>query len=160
MIDRTRDDRVVTPRCTADLLPAGAVFPFAMIAAPAGFLACDGSDVSRIDYAQLFAAIGTTFGAGDGTNTFTLPDLRGEFVRGWDGERGIDAGRAFGSAQDDQFRSHTHSLTDTGDPGGDTSGKFDVGDSSGGSGLSVNTNATGGAETRPRNVALLYAIKT
>ncbi|MCS5748470.1 tail fiber protein [Klebsiella quasipneumoniae subsp. quasipneumoniae] len=67
--------------------------------APTGWLKADGDAVSRTTYAALFAAIGTTFGAGDGSTTFNLPDLRGEFIRGWDDGRGVDASRTFGSAQ-------------------------------------------------------------
>lgn len=156
----TDGSHVLTPRRARTLLPAGAVFAFAMTAAPPGYLECDGAAVLRGDYADLFDAIGTTFGAGDGATTFNLPDLRGEFIRGWDDGRGIDAGRQFGSAQADEFKSHFHTLTDNGEPGGDVQGKFDVADSNSGSGMTASTNATGGTETRPRNVALLYAIKT
>ena len=94
-------------------VPSGAVMHFAMQAAPAGWLKADGSAVSRTQYPALFAAIGTTFGAGNGKTTFNLPDLRGEFVRGWDGGRDIDPGRAFGSAQGDAIRNITGSI-DTG----------------------------------------------
>lgn len=66
---------------------------------PAGWLKADGAAVSRCTYAALFAAIGTTYGKGDGASTFTLPDLRGEFIRGFDDGRGVDAGRVFGSRQ-------------------------------------------------------------
>ncbi|WP_390895807.1 tail fiber protein [Neisseria elongata] len=71
---------------------------FAMQSAPTGWLKADGSAVSRTQYPVLFAAIGTTFGVGDGRTTFNLPDLRGEFVRGWGDSRGVDRGRAFGCA--------------------------------------------------------------
>ena len=94
-------------------LPSGAVMYFAMQSAPTGWLKADGSAVSRTQYPALFAAIGTTFGVGDGRTTFNLPDLRGEFVRGWDGGRNIDPGRAFGSAQGDAIRNITGSI-DTG----------------------------------------------
>ncbi len=77
----------------------GQVCFFAMQAAPTGFLICDGRAISRTTYASLFAAIGTLYGVGDGSTTFNLPDLRGEFIRGWDGTRGEDAGRTFGSWQ-------------------------------------------------------------
>jgi len=80
-------------------VPSGAVGLFAGSSAPSGWLKANGAAVSRTTYAALFAAIGTTFGAGNGTTTFNLPDLRGEFLRGWDDGRGIDSGRAFGSAQ-------------------------------------------------------------
>lgn len=139
-------------------LPAGAVQGFMLTSAPAGWLACDGSVVSRTTYADLFTAIGTRFGAGDGATTFGLPDLRGEFLRGLDGGRGVDPGRVLGSAQADELRSHTHTLNPaialedggTGGPGGSTSGTAS---------LIGPTGATGGAETRPRNVAVLYCIR-
>ena len=80
-------------------VPPGAVMHFAMTSPPTGWLAADGTAVSRSTYASLFSAIGTTFGVGNGTTTFALPDLRGEFVRGWDDGRGVDSGRALGGAQ-------------------------------------------------------------
>ncbi|AKF12995.1 putative tail fiber protein [Sinorhizobium phage phiM19] len=89
---------------------SGAVMWFARNSAPAGFLKANGAAVSRTTYAALYAAIGTTFGAGDGSTTFNLPDLRGEFIRGWDDGRGIDVSRVFGSAQSANIQSHTHSI--------------------------------------------------
>ena len=88
----------------AGMIPSGAVMYFAGQTAPTGWLKANGAAVSRTTYAALFAAIGTTYGAGDGHSTFNLPDLRAEFVRGWDDGRGIDSGRAFGSAQSDAIR--------------------------------------------------------
>lgn len=60
----------------------GEIKYFAMNTPPSHCLACDGSAVSRTTYAALFAAIGTTWGAGDGSSTFNLPDLRNEWVQG------------------------------------------------------------------------------
>lgn len=136
--------------------PAGAVMAFAMNTAPDGWIKCNGAAISRTTYAKLYLAIGTTFGAGDGSTTFNLPDLRGEFVRGWDDARGVDAGRALGSGQTDMFKSHTH-----------TSNTSNVGTTLGTSGHAqadmggsyILIGATGGSETRPRNIALLYCIK-
>ena len=88
--------------------PAGAVMFFAMKAAPVGWLPANGAAVSRTTYANLFAAIGTLYGAGDGNKTFNLPDLRGEFLRSWDSGRGVDGGRKFASFQDSQNLSHNH----------------------------------------------------
>lgn len=79
--------------------PAGAIQFFAMETAPVGWLKANGAEISRTLYANLFAAIGTTFGAGDEKTTFNLPDLRGEFLRGWDDGRAIDNGRILGSWQ-------------------------------------------------------------
>lgn len=78
---------------------------------PIGWLKCNGAVVSRTQYAALFEAIGTRFGAGNGSTTFGLPDLRGEFVRGWDDGRGVDSDRALGSGQADQNAQHNHAAT-------------------------------------------------
>ena len=66
---------------------------------PDGYLELAGQAISRTTYSALFTLFGTTYGAGDGSTTFNLPDLRGEFVRGWDHGRGIDTGRTLGSFQ-------------------------------------------------------------
>lgn len=76
--------------------------------APAGWLKANGAQVSRTTYAALFAAIGTTYGAGDGSTTFNLPDYRGYFLRALDDGRGIDSGRVLGSTQTSQNLSHNH----------------------------------------------------
>jgi phage-related tail fiber protein len=143
----------------SNLLPPGIVGEFARNTAPTGWLKANGAAVSRTTYAALFAAIGTTFGVGNGSTTFTLPDLRGEFIRGWDDGRGVDSGRAFGSAQSSQNLSHTHAPSAGGafytSVGG--SGAF-----GGGSIPVLNDGATsssGGTEARPRSVALLACIK-
>lgn len=142
----------------ASSLPAGSVIYHAANTPPTGFLKADGSAVSRSTYSDLFAAIGTTYGAGDGSTTFLVPDLRGEFMRGWDDSRGIDSGRSFGSAQADEFASHSHNYTNP------TNGSTPTG-TGGGSNRSFptpnggTTTSTGGTETRPRNVALLACIK-
>lgn len=94
---------------TRQMAPPGMVVHFARSTAPAGWLKANGAAVSRSAYAELFAAIGTTYGAGDGFTTFNLPDLRGEFVRGWDDGRGVDGGRALGSSQSGAIQSHAHS---------------------------------------------------
>jgi microcystin-dependent protein len=86
----------------------GAVIAFARNTAPTGFLKANGALVDRTTFAALFAAIGTTFGGGDGVTTFGLPDMRGEFIRGWDDGRGADSGRGFGSAQAGANASHAH----------------------------------------------------
>ena len=161
-------------------LPSGAVMYFAMQAAPLGWLKADGSAVSRTQYPALFAAIGTTFGAGNGKTTFNLPDLRGEFVRGWDGGRGIDPGRAFGSAHGDAIRNITGSI-DTGINSGHqlfdeatatgalaisqrrwktwTSDTQDGGNNPSAFDFDASRVVPTAAENRPRNIALLACIK-
>jgi microcystin-dependent protein len=64
-------------------LPAGMIMYFANTTVPQGWFQCDGAAISRTSYVELFAAIGTVYGTGDGSTTFNLPDLRGQFVRGW-----------------------------------------------------------------------------
>lgn len=142
---------------SGQVAPPGAVMPFARATAPTGWLKANGAAVSRTTYNALFTAIGTTFGIGDGSTTFNLPDMRGEFVRGLDDGRGVDAGRAIGSAQADMLKSHNHTynVTQVTTGAGTVSEPLPTDSSA----STKATNAQGGAETRPRNVALLYCIK-
>ena len=88
--------------------PIGTIAYFAGDSAPAGWLKANGAQVSRSVYANLFAAISTRFGAGNGSTTFTLPDLRGVFLRGFDDGRGFDGGRVLGSLQNHNLAEHRH----------------------------------------------------
>lgn len=140
-------------------VPAGTVIYVARTTAPTGYIKANGAQVSRTTYSSLFAAIGTTFGAGDGSTTFNLPDMRGVFPRGYDDGRGLDPDRggAFGTYEGDQYGSHSHTLdmpwqcsSDWGYP------TYRCG---GPGGSYRNTQASGGTETRPKNVNLLACIK-
>jgi phage-related tail fiber protein len=91
--------------------PSGLVAFFAGGTAPAGWLKCNGAEVSRTAYAALYARIGNAYGAGDGFNTFKVPDMRGEFIRGFDDGRGVDPGRTLGSYQQNALGSHNHTAT-------------------------------------------------
>lgn len=128
--------------------------------APSGFLKCNGAAVSRITYAALFTVCGTIYGAGDGSTTFNLPDLRGEFLRCLDDGRGIDSGRTLGTSQDSANLAHTHVQTvysASANPGSKPVGFSEVvGNVTG----SYSTLSSGGTEARPRNVALLACIFT
>ena len=75
-------------------VPTGSVIPFAGIAAPEGFLLCNGQEVSRFTYAKLYEVIGDTYGAGDGATTFDLPNLIERFIEGTESSVGqtLDAG--------------------------------------------------------------------
>jgi len=145
------------------LVPTGAVMPFAMNSAPSGWLAANGAAVSRTTYAALFAAIGTTYGTGDGSTTFTLPDLRGYFVRGAGTNGDGAASGTFGAKQADSVIDHGHNYSRAAQVGGFT---VAVGGSSAPLAQNITTATTGvnspnngGTETRPKNIAMLYCIK-
>ncbi len=152
-----------------DSTPAGAVIYVARNTAPAGWLHANGTTLSRTTYSDLFAAIGTTFGAGDGSTTFNIPDLRGEFIRGWAAARGVDTGRGLGTFQDQ--RTGSKGLEDFMEirkpyaygnlnmnvfaPKGGVHPNY--GGSTGGYRATLTASAIG--ETRPRNIALMACIK-
>jgi hypothetical protein len=112
---------------------------------PAGWLECNGQ--STAGYASLTAIYGTN-----------LPDLRSEFIRGWDHGRGVDSGRVLLSAQAQSIQPHTHSYTITNSTS--ISGEGGVGTGSIPSQAGATTGSTGTTETRPRNVALMFIVKT
>jgi microcystin-dependent protein len=93
-----------------DLVPVGTIVPYSHATTPPFFQACNGGALDRTTYATLFSRIGTTYGAGNGTTTFNVPDLRGEFVRFIDDGRGLDPGRSVGSFQGQQNLSHSHNV--------------------------------------------------
>jgi microcystin-dependent protein len=195
-------------------IPTGTVVPYAANSAPSGWVICDGSLYGRTaldpsPQPNLFGVIGTTYGAGDGLTNFSVPDLRGMFVRGFDNGRGFDPLRVFGTDQafaieshnhggntggqsvghthsfsgttGDQSQSHTHNYVKvvSAAPGGIESGpgfKFEGATTDAASNghthnFSGTTSGTsvdhthsianyGTTETRPRNVAMNYIIKT
>ena len=182
-------------------VPTGAVFCMAISTVPSGYLECNGQIVNRTTYAALFTAIGVQYGAGNGSTTFQLPDLRGEFIRGFDNGKGTDSGRQIGTSQTGSFGQHLHAVdlttsnkTLTGQlkmiskgfgTNGQASGVFTkiggqssddanaTGSASSGSvsfdashdhtvvGNTDNTGSTSNSnETRPRNIAMMYIIKT
>jgi microcystin-dependent protein len=85
------------------VLPIGAVIPYAAATAPSGWLLCFGQNVSRTTYSDLFDAISTVFGVGDGSTTFGLPDLRGRGVAGEDDMGGTSANRLTTPLNGDTF---------------------------------------------------------
>ena len=146
---------------TASALPVGTMLPFPRGTVPAGFLEVDGSTQSAAVYPDLAAYLGGAFNTGnEAAGFFRLPDTRGEFLRGWDHGRGVDAGRAIGSQQAQSVQLHNHELwageTYTGvTPSGAGAAAPWVG----GSVTGMKTGATGGSETRPRNLAVMWCIK-
>jgi len=93
-----------------DQLFVGTVNAFAMEEPPEGWLECNGQAIGRREFARLFERIGTRFGEGNGATTFNVPDLRGEFLRGWDHGRGVDSRRELGSFQVDALQIHRHNV--------------------------------------------------
>ncbi len=97
-------------------IPVGAVLPYAGATAPSGYLLCDGQAVSRTTYATLFALIGTTYGVGDGSLTFNVPDLRGRFALGKDDMGGSSANRVTATEADNLGQgsgAETHTLAES-----------------------------------------------
>lgn len=78
------------------LMPSGSLMPYAGSSAPIGYLLCDGAAISRTTYSALFALVGTTYGSGDGSLTFNIPDLRGRVIAGQDDMGGSSADRLTG----------------------------------------------------------------
>ncbi|MDD2773214.1 MAG: phage tail protein [Elusimicrobiales bacterium] len=145
----------------------GELKTFAMSSCPTGYLAADGSDISTTTYSDLFAKVGHTYDTYISSAVFKTPDMRGMFVRGYDNGAGVDPARVFGSTQADTMQGHVHSWPVI------AYVQFD-----GGNGTHMSGNATGvnntsdpladphgngtprtSAETRPKNIALLYCIK-
>ena len=139
-------------------VPAGAVSYFAASSAPTNWLKANGAAISRTTYSALFAAIGTTYGVGDNSTTFNIPDLRGEFLRSWDDSRGIDIGRVIGSAQAPTYLA---SLNDQSEVNVITNPDSVVARAniSGGGGQAGTSRAATIQSFRPRNIALLACIK-
>lgn len=158
------------PAASWTSFPAGFVAPILHSETPpTGWLECNGAAVSRVTYSALFAAIGTWYGAGNGSTTFNLPDLRGKFIRGWahgstnDPDRATRTSRGdgvtgdhVGTNQADELESHTHTVSPQGS-GVEGVLAWQAGTSA--AELS-NTGSTGGSETRPININTMWCIKT
>lgn len=163
--------------------PAGEIASFAMASTPSGWLPCDGAAVSRATYSGLFSAIGISYGAGDGSTTFNVPDFRGHFLRASGTHSDGTASAAMFTKQADAFLNHNHTATtDTQGTHAHTStgGTYGGNWVQGGTGQSpatsastatssdgahahnvtVNTSTAGGTETRPDNYAVWVCIKT
>lgn len=133
----------------------GSVVWFVRQTCPNGFLSADGTLIPGGEHPKLAVAMGK--GANE---SFTLPDLRGSFIRGWDGEgataKNLDPGRIFGSYQEDEFKSHSHLYRDPLNRNGSGGNKGPGHDHNY---SLINTEPTGGSETRPKNIALMPCIK-
>lgn len=154
----------------------GSILSYGNDSIPTGYLFCDGSAISRTTYSDLFAAIGTTWGVGDGSTTFNLPDLRGVFIRGTGSHGSLTmadgnpfAGPTVGSSENDQGQGHVHwnpqtanrySVSGTGSDGGlGNSGHISAHITNGPQDDSVNGTPRSGDETRPVNFGVKNLIK-
>lgn len=161
--------------------PVGEIIAFGSLTPPTGFLYCDGTAVSRTTYSDLFKAIGTTYGVGDGSSTFNLPNLQGVFARGAGSQTisGTSYTGTLGASQGDQFQGHYHNkaaIDDTnyrllnisssggvdsndGAPNFTTVGASNALNITSPSTDGVNGTPRTGSETRPANVAVAYHIR-
>lgn len=147
-------------------VPAGTIQSHAASSAPSGWLICDGSAISRTTYSDLYSIVGTTWGSGDGSTTFAIPDFRGWFMRGLDGGSGNDpdagsrtGGNVIGSSQSYQIQSHLHGTYSTNSVYDNNYNYAGGGQRYGSFGWHYNSSSTGGNETRSKNKAVLFCIK-
>lgn len=136
--------------------PVGIPQPWPTANAPSGWLKCNGATFDKTKYPLL----------ADAYPSGSLPDLRGEFIRGWDDRRGVDSGRILLSTQGDMFARHNHyvrttsSVTETSDAGDPARGQVPGStNTSGQNGEGKSIGMTGGNETRPRNIAFNYIVR-
>jgi microcystin-dependent protein len=167
----------LTAAVAASLVPTGSILAFGGTVAPTGYLMCNGAAISRTSNFPLFTAIGTTYGAGDGSTTFNLPNTQGLFLRG-DGSQvvgGLTYSSVQGTAYNDTTKrngltlndpTHSHTVPfyngglSTQNFAGGTDGptqKGSVTSAVASTGITINT---GDAETRPANLSVKYIIKT
>lgn len=152
-------------------VPAGVVAGFMDNTAPSGWLEMAGAAISRTTYANLFAVIGVKYGNGNGATTFNLPDFRGRFPRGWDHGAGRDpdaatrtaradgvAGDNVGTSQTDELKAHAHIYRPKGHTPSE-SGTYAPKGVDEGESIDKNTLSTGGNETRPTNINVMWCIK-
>lgn len=143
--------------------PAGAMWMWLTDTPPSGWLLCYGQAISRADYARLFALIGTTFGIGDGSTTFNLPDLRGRIPIGQDDMGGTPANRVTnaqadiigGSAGDEDIPAHKHDVKTQSAAG---TGSFTENSLTGGDSIPTTTTGTG-VNNMPPYLTMNYIVK-
>lgn len=148
--------------------PVGSIIAWPDSSVPNHYLECDGREISRSDYSDLYGIIGTKYGVGDGSTTFEIPDFRGRFLRGWDHGAGVDpdastrtdrgdgtTGDEIGTDQADEFKSHYHNIV-LRTSGGLTEILSGASASSAGN---SQTDYEGGNETRPVNTNVMWCIR-
>lgn len=150
--------------------PVGTIIEHTSLTPPTGYLYCDGTAISRTTYAALFGVVGTTYGTGDGSTTFNLPDLRGIFVRGTGSQTigSVTYSGTLGTKQNDQMQGHKHAFHDSsvnssgtypGNIGGNSTGANNHSNAvQSPTSDGVNGTPRTGAETMPANMALARHI--
>lgn len=155
------------------VVPVGTILAFAGVNIPSGYLVCDGSAVSRTTYSNLYNVIVNSWGAGNNSTTFNLPDLRGQFMRGVTGASTTDpdatgrtakysggnAGNNVGSYQVDEIKSHNHNLTGNISGDGSPPNQYVAKGSNSANIFGLTTSSAGGSESRPKNAYVYYIIK-
>jgi len=162
------------------LMPTASIMPYAGSSAPTGYLLCDGAAISRSTYSTLFGLLATTYGSGDGSSTFNIPDLRGRVIAGQDDMGGASANRLTGltggvdgdvlggsggaethTLSTAELPAHTHGLIidsstsdDFGTSGGNTNNVCS------GSGSTASTGGGGAHNNVQPTIILNYIIKT
>jgi microcystin-dependent protein len=153
--------------------PVGSIVMWPKETPPPGWLECDGRALSRVKFSDLYDVLGVAYGKGDGLSTFNIPDMRGLFIRGWNHKRNDEwkdpdadkrieinpggiSGNHVGTIQQQQIQEHNHRFK-TGTErgyccGGANSGNFRHG-------ICAHTERTGGSETRPQNIYVMFIIK-
>ena len=142
------------------ICPTGSIIMYGAATAPTGWLLCDGSAVSRTTYADLFAIIGTTFGVGNGSTTFNLPDLRDRFVvgAGTSYNNNDTGGEATHVLTIEEMPAHSHSIY-IGPGNGTRSGTYHTESYY----QQINTTSVGGGQPHnnlPPYIGLTFIIKT
>lgn len=153
-------------------IPTGSVFPFAGITAPESFLLCNGQEVSRFTYAKLYGVIGDTYGAGDGTTTFNLPDYREVTLvgAGQNEKLSITEHDVYnvGEFKDDQMQGHWHNIRDDAQSEGGGNNRRALGSPGGGSNDAIVRNPVDdgkngipriGTTTHGKQVGINFIIK-
>ena len=177
--EKIADSAITQAKLNSNLIfvPSGMIMPFGGSSAPTGFLSCDGSAISRTTYSTLFTAIGTTWGAGDSSSTFNIPDLRAMFLRGTGthGTANMAKGTDFsapsvGTIENDQMQDHKHQTIMSPGTSYQTYSSYAIGNNAYNTTMNFNTtapleiNSQGtprtGDETRPVNASVLYVIKS
>jgi len=186
--DHIKDASVTSAKLAASalasLMPIGSIVQFSANTIPAGWMECDGSAISRASYSALntlYANDGYLWGNGNTTTTFNIPDLRGYFLRGRSASNAVDPDgpRALANNQADALKNHKHfefanASVDIANPidaasqaaKHSTSGTSDAGEAiitksatAATLGLTSDPTAGGAAETRPKNIAIIYIVK-